>query len=488
MNYKGKALTIAGSDSGGGAGIQADLKTFHSFGIFGLSVLTSVTAQNTLGVHAIYDLPASIVAAQIDAVIKDIEVDAVKTGMISNREIIETIVNRIKKYRISQLVVDPVMVAKSGDRLLKKDAETVFLKNLLPLSFLVTPNIPEAEIISGTKILNIEDAKKAAKIIQALGPDFILLKGGHLHEENAIDILFDGNLYNYFKAERIDTVNTHGTGCTLSASITACLSQGMNVQNAIQVAKDYITRAIQYAPDNIGKGSGPLYHSIKPLEISAFQEAAADFDAWFDKNKIIFESELLAEKQLLPNPENTVSIGVGSGLFASQLGIEYGVEPSEDMAKLAQKRGIKVKSGTAEKIPYPDEQFDTVLLSTVLSYVKDPQKAVKEAYRILKPGGHVVISFLAGEGSYAMLYELAHLRGMHDPEISPPHPYPLPFISGTKWLTTEQVTILLQNAGFTNLRYVQTLRRHPKYSNEKVESPIEGYKEGDYIVVQGKKS
>ena len=128
MNYKGKALTIAGSDSGGGAGIQADLKTFHSFGIYGLSVLTSVTAQNTLGVHAIYDLPASIVAAQIDAVIKDIEVDAVKTGMISNREIIGTIVNRIKKYEISQLVVDPVMVAKSGDRLLKKDAEKVFLK------------------------------------------------------------------------------------------------------------------------------------------------------------------------------------------------------------------------------------------------------------------------------------------------------------------------------------------------------------------------
>lgn len=488
MNYKGKALTIAGSDSGGGAGIQADLKTFHSFGIFGLSVLTSVTAQNTVGVHAIYDLPASIIAAQIDAIMEDIEVDAVKTGMLSNKEIIETIVDRLKTYGIDQLVVDPVMVAQSGDRLLKKDAETLLIKNLLPLSYLVTPNIHEAEIISGTKIVSVEDAKNAAKIIQALGPNFVLLKGGHLHEGNAIDILFDGNTYNYFKAERIETANTHGTGCTLSASITACLSQGINIQNAIKIAKDYITRAIQYAPDNIGKGSGPLYHSIKPLEISAFEEAAADFDAWFDKNKIIFESELLAEKQLLTNPENTVSIGVGSGLFASQMGIKYGVEPAEDMANLARKRGIKVKSGTAEEVPYPDEQFDTVLLSTVLSYVTDPQKAVNEAYRILKPGGHVVISFLAGEGSYAMLYELAHLRGRHDPEISPPHPYPLPFIKGTKWLATDQVTSLLQNAGFTDLRYVQTLRRHPKYSNEKVESPVEGYKEGDFIVVQGKKS
>ncbi len=487
MNYKGKALTIAGSDSGGGAGIQADLKTFHSFGIFGMSVLTSVTAQNTMGVHAIYDLPVSIIAAQIDAVMEDIEVDAVKTGMISTTEIIKTVVDRIKKYGVHKLVIDPVMVAKSGDRLLRKDAETSLVKDFLPLSFLVTPNVPEAEIISGIKIVSVEDAKKAAKIIQALGPTFVLLKGGHLHEENAIDILFDGNAYTYFKEERIDTVNTHGTGCTLSAAITACLSQGLNVQNSISVAKEYITRAIQYAPDNIGKGSGPLYHKIKPLEISVFKEAAADFDAWFDKNKIIFESELLAEKQLLPNPENTVSIGVGSGLFASQIGIKYGVEPAEDMAKLARKRGIKVKNGTAEEVPYPDEKFDTVLLSTVLSYVKDAQKAVNEAYRILKPGGNVVISFLAGEGSYAMLYELAHLRGRHDPEISPPHPYPLPFIKGAKWMTTDQVTALLRNAGFTNFHYVQTLRRHPKYSNEKVESPVEGYKEGDYIVVQGKK-
>jgi hydroxymethylpyrimidine/phosphomethylpyrimidine kinase len=487
MNYKGRALTIAGSDSGGGAGIQADLKTFHSFGVFGLSVLTSITAQNTLGVHAIHDIPLNMIAAQIDAVMEDIEVDAVKTGMVSTIGIIEIIVNRIKKYGIKQLVVDPVMVATSGDRLLKKEAEISLIQNLLPVSLLVTPNVPEAEIISDTHIESLEDAKKAAEIIQTLGPNFVLLKGGHLHEENAIDILFDGSTYTYFKAETIDTMNIHGTGCTLSAAITACLSKGMNIQDAIKVAKDYITRAITYAPNNIGKGHGPLYHRIEPLEISAFKKAAEKFDAWFDKNKNIFESEFVAEKKLLPRPKNAVSIGVGSGLFASQLGIKYGVEPAEDMAKLARKRGIKVKIGTAEDVPYPNEKFDTVLLSTVLSYVHDPQKAVNEAYRILKPGGHVVISFLTREGSYAMLYELAYIRGNHDPEISPPQPYPLPFLGGAKWLSTDKITDLLCNAGFTDLRYVQTLRRHPKYSNERVETPVEGYKEGDYIVVQGKK-
>ena len=487
MNYEGKALTIAGSDSGGGAGVQADLKTFHSFDVFGMSVMTSITAQNTFGVYNIYDLPTSIIAAQIDAVMEDIGIDAVKTGMVSTKDIIQIIVDRIKKYEIEQLVVDPVMVAKSGDRLLKEDAEISLIKNLLPVAFLVTPNVPEAEIISHTHIVSLDDAKKATKIIQGKGPSFVLLKGGHLHEEKAIDILFDGNTYKYFEAEKINTQNTHGAGCTLSAAITACLSKGMSVYNSIEAAKDYITRAIRNAPDNIGKGSGPLYHKIEPLQSSAFREAAEDFDAWFDKNKTIFQSEFLAEKQLLSHPENAVSIGVGSGLFASKLGIKYGVEPAEDMAKLARQRGIKVKTGTAEDVPYPDEKFDTVLLSTVLSYVNDAQKAVNEAYRILKPGGHVVVSFLAREGSYAMLYESAYLRGRHDPKISPPHPYPLPFIRGAKWLTTAEVTAMLKKAGFTDLRYVQTLRRHPKYTNQEVEAPVKGYKEGDFIVVQGKK-
>jgi len=456
MDYEGKALTIAGSDSGGGAGIQADLKTFHSFNVFGMSVLTSITAQNTLGIRAVHDLPPEIVGKQIDAIMEDMGVNSVKTGMVSNKKIIETIAERIKNYGIKQLVVDPVMVAKSGDRLLQKDAENSLVKNLLPLTFILTPNVFEAEIISGIHIENSEDARKAAKIIKTKGPKFVLLKGGHIQSgHEAIDILFDGKTFHDFKAEKIDTKNTHGTGCTFSAAIAACLSKGMNVHNSIEAAKDYITRAIQQ---------------------------------WFDKNRIIFETELLAEKYFLTNPGDAVSIGVGSGLFASKLGIQYGIEPSEEMAKLARKRGIKVKIGTAENIPFPDERFDTVLLSTVLSYVRDAQKAVHEAYRILKPGGKVVVSFLTREGSYAMMYDLAYLRGQHDYSISPEHPYPVKFIKGAHWNSTREITDLLQKAGFVELKYRQTLTVHPKYSNEEIEKPVEGYKKGDYVVIQGRKS
>ncbi len=266
MNYEGKALTIAGSDSGGGAGIQADLKTFQTFGVYGMSVLTSITAQNTKGVYAVHDIPAEIVGAQIDAVIKDIGADGVKTGMVSNKEIIEIIVDRIKKYKIKQLVVDPVMVAKSSDRLLRKEAEVTLIDELLPVTFLVTPNVFEAEIISGTSIKSVDDAKRAAQIIKRKGPKFVLLKGGHLIEKEAVDILFDGDSFQYFKAEKIDTVNTHGTGCTFSAAITACLAKGMSINNAVEAAKDFITRAIKNAPDNIGEGSGPLYHKLEPLK------------------------------------------------------------------------------------------------------------------------------------------------------------------------------------------------------------------------------
>ncbi|MBN1273963.1 MAG: bifunctional hydroxymethylpyrimidine kinase/phosphomethylpyrimidine kinase [Candidatus Aminicenantes bacterium] len=488
MNYEGKALTIAGSDSGGGAGIQADLKTFQSFDVFGMSVLTSITAQNTVSVRAVHDVPPEIVGKQIDAVMEDINADSVKTGMVSNAKIIEVIADKIKKYGIKRLVVDPVMVAKSGDRLLQKEAEDSLVKKLLPSTFILTPNVFEAEILSGIKIKNMEDARKAAGIIKAKGPAFVLLKGGHIPgSDEAVDILYDGKTFDNFRAERFDSKNTHGTGCTFSAAITACLSKSMNVHDAIEAAKDYITRAIRHAPGNIGKGNGPLYHNIDPLKPSAFEVAAEDFDVWFDKNRIIFESELLAEKHFLVNPGNAVSIGVGSGLFASKLGIKYGVEPAEQMAELARKRGIEVKIGYAEDVPYPDGKFDTVLLSTVLSYAKDPQKAVNEAYRILKPGGYIVVSFLTREGSYAMLYDLAYMRGEHDKAVSPEHPYPVKFIGGTHWHTTEEITAFLQKAGFKDLKYVQTLTTHPKYSNDELEHPVEGYQKGDYVVVQGKK-
>ena len=487
MNYEGKALTIAGSDSGGGAGIQADLKTFQAFNVFGMSVITSVTSQNTLGVRSIHDILPSIVADQIDMVMEDIGTDAAKTGMVSNKEIIEVIVDRVKKYKIKKLVVDPVMIAKSGARLLREDAEKALIEKLLPIAFLITPNVFEAEIISGTKIRDIENAKESARIIQGKGVKIVLLKGGHLSGEKAVDILFDGREYTYYESERIDTENTHGTGCTFSAAITAGLSKGIDIYNAVKVTKDYITRTIRNAPSNIGTGHGPLHHNIKPLEISAFEEAAEDFDSWFSKNKVVFESELLAEKYFLPNPKNSVSVGVGSGLFASRLGIEYGVEPSKEMAKLAENRGIKVKIGTAEDVPFEDERFDTVLLSTVLSYADAPEKAVKEAYRILKHNGHIVVSFLTREGSYTMMYDLAYLRGKHDPETAPRYPYPIKFIKETHWLSTGEVSNLLKEAGFVDLKYVQTLTKHPKYTNDKVEEPIDGYEKGDYIVVQGRK-
>lgn len=488
MNYEGKALTIAGSDSGGGAGIQADLKTFQAFSVFGMSAITSITAQNTQGVRAVHDISPEIVGEQIDAVMEDIGAGAVKTGMVSSKQIIKVIADRVGKHGIEKLVVDPVMVAESGDRLLREDAELSMIEILLPISFLVTPNVYEAEIISGTKIKNLEDARNAAEIIRRMGPDFVLLKGGHVDGEESVDILFNGKEFEYFKAERIETRNTHGTGCTFSAAITACLAKGMKVLDSIHSAKDFVTRAIQDAPDDIGKGSGPLYHRIQPLMKSAFEKEAEDFDAWFDKNRNIFESEFLAEKQLLGDLGEAVSIGVGTGLFASRLGIKYGVEPASGMAELARKRGIEVKAGTAEDIPYPDGQFDTVLMSTILSYVKDPKKAMSEAFRILKSGGQIVVSFLTREGSYALLYDLAYLRGRHDSEISPPDPYPVKFISGTRWRSTGEVTSLLKEAGFTDLVYAQSLTKHPKYTNEDIEKPSKGYKSGDFIVIRGKKA
>ena len=487
MNYQGKALTIAGSDSGGGAGIQADLKTFHAFGVFGMSAITAITAQNTRGVYAVHDVPADIVAAQIDAVMKDMGTDGLKTGMLSNRRIIETIVAKIKEYDIRRVVVDPVMVAKSQDRLLQKEAENALVQDLLPVAFLVTPNAHEAEIISGISIAGIEDAKQAARLIKAKGPTYVLLKGGHLQEDTAIDILFDGETFHYFSADWIDSVNTHGTGCTISAAITACLAKGMAVHDAIETAKDYITRAIIHAPDNIGLGHGPLYHRVEPLQPSAFVAEAADFDRWFDKNRVVFESELLAEKHFLDTPGKAVSIGVGSGLFAARLGISHGVEPAQGMAELARKRGIKVKAGTAEQVPYADGFFDTVLLGTVLTYVKKPQQAMREAFRVLKPGGHIVVSFITRAGSYALLYDLAYLRGRHDPAISPQHPYPVKFIRGAHWYTSAEIDNLLLQAGFKDLQHVQTLTRHPKYSNDEIEQPQPGFDRGDYIVVQGVK-
>lgn len=252
------ALTIAGSDSSGGAGIQADLKAFSANGVFGMSVITAVTAQNTQGVLAVEDLSTGIIEKQIAAIYEDIQVDSVKVGMVSRTETIEAISRQLQKYQANPVVVDPVMVSKSGFHLLQPDAVQALIDNLLPLATIVTPNIPEAEIIAGMSIKSLKDMEEAAVLIYRMGPQNVLVKGGHLTDQ-ATDVLFDGVNYLHLTAERIPTKNTHGTGCTLSSAIAANLAKGRSISDAVYEAKAYLTIAIRHALA-IGKGVGPTHH------------------------------------------------------------------------------------------------------------------------------------------------------------------------------------------------------------------------------------
>ncbi|WP_043933225.1 bifunctional hydroxymethylpyrimidine kinase/phosphomethylpyrimidine kinase [Bacillus sp. EB01] len=255
-----KVLTIAGSDSGGGAGIQADIKTFQELGVYGMSVLTAVTAQNTLGVQAVYPMSVDTVVEQIRSIGNDIGTDALKTGMLFNAEIIEAVSRNIAVYNWKNVVVDPVMIAKGGASLLQQEAVTAMKKDLLPLAKVVTPNIPEAEVLTGLSITTDEDKKKAAKQLYSLGVQNVVIKGGH--DENtsqSIDILFDGKEFLYFASERIQTKNTHGTGCTFSAAIAAELAKGSTVFDAVSHAKRFIQAAIEH-PIDIGTGHGPTNH------------------------------------------------------------------------------------------------------------------------------------------------------------------------------------------------------------------------------------
>ncbi|MDP6039959.1 MAG: bifunctional hydroxymethylpyrimidine kinase/phosphomethylpyrimidine kinase [Candidatus Latescibacteria bacterium] len=255
-----QVLTIAGSDSGGGAGIQADLKAFHANGVFGMSVITSVTAQNTCEVRAAFDLPEEIIRAQISAVFDDFDVAAVKTGMLSSQVIVDVVVDELKIRKPPSLVVDPVMVSTSGFKLLNEDAIQSVKGNLLSLSTLVTPNRHEAELLAGMEIRTREDAGVAAKQIAELGASAVLVKGGHLDDESAaVDVLWDGEKEAVFESLRFDTKNTHGTGCTYSSAIAAHLAKGCSLEDAVGHAKHYITEAIRYGLD-IGKGHGPTNH------------------------------------------------------------------------------------------------------------------------------------------------------------------------------------------------------------------------------------
>lgn len=251
-------LTIAGSDSCGGAGIQADLKTFSALGTYGMSVITAVTVQNTKGVFGAQDIRQDIIAGQIDAIFTDIEVGAVKVGMVSQIETIETIVQKLIEYKVKQVVVDPVMISKSGFDLMNPEAKDTLIKKLIPLAFIVTPNLPEAEVITGMEIHDLQAMEEAARCIYAMGAKNVLIKGGHL-ENDATDLLFDGTKITSFSGARIDTKNTHGTGCTLSSAIAANLAKGNGVLEAVTKAKEYITIAIAHSLD-IGHGVGPTNH------------------------------------------------------------------------------------------------------------------------------------------------------------------------------------------------------------------------------------
>jgi hydroxymethylpyrimidine/phosphomethylpyrimidine kinase len=255
-----KALTIAGSDSGGGAGIQADLKTFQELRVFGMSALTAVTAQNTLGVQGVYPLSPEAVAQQIESIGTDLGADAVKTGMLFSAEIIEVVASKVKQFGWDRLVVDPVMIAKGGAPLLQEEAVSALKTHLLPISMVVTPNIPEAEALTGLTIRTIEDRKEAAKRLHELGVKYVVIKGGHDDDgEETVDVLYDGSEFFYFTSKRIDTKHTHGTGCTFAAAITAELAKGKTVQEAVQTAKSFIQAAISHEL-GIGHGHGPTNH------------------------------------------------------------------------------------------------------------------------------------------------------------------------------------------------------------------------------------
>ena len=261
MSHVPRAMTIAGSDSGGGAGIQADLKTFAALGVYGTSVLTAITAQNTIGVTGVHEVPVDMVSAQIEAVITDIGTDAVKTGMLSSSDIIETVARELAHFRVDRLVVDPVMVAKSGDRLLREEAVGAMRPSLLPLATVVTPNIPEAETLAEMKIESREDVRRAADRIVGMGAKAVVVKGGHL-EGPAVDLLYDGKEFREFEAPRVETRNTHGTGCTFASAIAAGLARGLALEEAVAAAKEYVTEAIKRSFD-VGEGHGPLNHFYK---------------------------------------------------------------------------------------------------------------------------------------------------------------------------------------------------------------------------------
>lgn len=253
-----RAMTIAGSDSGGGAGIQADLKTFAAHGVYGTSALTAITSQNTRGVTDVLELPASLIESQIDAIVSDIGADVVKTGMLSSSTVIEVVAAKARQHGMDALVVDPVMVAKGGDKLLQDDAVDALRSLLVPIAMVITPNIPEAETLLGVKIETLDEAKEAAQALVGMGARAAVVKGGHLSGPPT-DMLYDGEEFRAFTSRRIDTTSTHGTGCTFASAIASNLAKGLPLRQSVSLAKSYVSSAIRLAQP-IGRGHGPLNH------------------------------------------------------------------------------------------------------------------------------------------------------------------------------------------------------------------------------------
>lgn len=274
-----RALTIAGSDSGGGAGIQADLKTFAAFDVYGMSVIAGLTAQNTVGVQGIEQVSPEFVALQLRSVFDDLRPDAIKTGMLGNREVIETVTAYLRKQSFTKIVVDPVMVAKGGESLLQQQAVSALREKLLPLALVVTPNIPEAEVLCGYPIHSFKDCQRAAGDIAAMGPQYVVIKGGHATDAwnqkcsdaeipYATDLVYSRGEETWFSSPKIDSRKTHGTGCTFSSAIAANIAAGASVLDAIATAKAFIHQAIESARDfDIGEGHGPTDHSVTVLPI-----------------------------------------------------------------------------------------------------------------------------------------------------------------------------------------------------------------------------
>jgi len=253
------ALTIAGSDSGGGAGVQADLKTFAAHGVYGTSAITAITAQNTVGVMAVHALPPDLVAAQIEAVMGDIGADAAKTGMLLTAPIVRAVADAVERLGVPHLVVDPVMVAKSGDRLLEQDAIAALRDRLLPLAWVATPNLMEAEVLAEISIRNLDDAREAARRLHRLGPRAVVVTGGHLAGEDVVDVFYDGQECLTLRGPRLDGRAAHGTGCTFAAAVAAWLALGRSPAAAAAAAKEYVAQAMLHSAP-IGHGHGPLNH------------------------------------------------------------------------------------------------------------------------------------------------------------------------------------------------------------------------------------